>query len=552
MRIWLVAVAVLFAAPAAAQTHLAAGGDLQAALTNAACGDTITLEAGATWTGTYTLPSKGCTTGTPVTLRTVTATATMAALDVLGEKNIPLSITPSTIAAYEPLMATIRTTSTSVAALRTVADASHWVFIGLIFEASNAVTNASTNIVQLGDNTISSAASLPDNFTFERCAFRAVSGGTAQRGLQGNAKNLTVRSSYFANIRSTVGESQTFAAFNSPGPFTFQKNYIEAGSIGMLFGGAGSAISGNIQQNITVTQNYMTRPMAWQSDTGYSIKNIFELKNAKFVQISGNIFENNWLDGQSGFIIVFTVRAQNATSPWSTIQDVNFENNIVRNSGAGFNILGLDTQLDGTCAADPPCPSTRMERVTIHNNLLYNVDRQTYDSPGGSIPGGRCFQVDQGPIDLRITNNTCTGPAVGPTVWLDGEASAGFVYENNIGEKQRIATGFPFDVDGGIMGDALGEGNNAITTYTTSDRSVTGNVLAGSTSGTYSSYPGNLFPTIATLRTDYVNPGADNYRLVGGSAYAGKGADQDRVEAAIAGTLDALTPRIRLRLRTVE
>ena len=40
-----------------------AGGNLQAALNNAFCGDTIELQAGATFTGTFTLPAKSCDSG---------------------------------------------------------------------------------------------------------------------------------------------------------------------------------------------------------------------------------------------------------------------------------------------------------------------------------------------------------------------------------------------------------------------------------------------------------------------------------------------------------
>jgi len=37
-----------------------AGGNFQAALNSASCGDTISLQAGAAFTGTFTLPAKSC------------------------------------------------------------------------------------------------------------------------------------------------------------------------------------------------------------------------------------------------------------------------------------------------------------------------------------------------------------------------------------------------------------------------------------------------------------------------------------------------------------
>ncbi|HXG90746.1 MAG TPA: hypothetical protein VNN73_00055, partial [Blastocatellia bacterium] len=49
--------------------------------------------------------------------------------------------------------------------------------------------------------------------------------------------------------------------------------------------------------------------------TRWSVKNLFELKNARRVLIDANLFENNWVDGQSGFAILFTVRNQDGTAP---------------------------------------------------------------------------------------------------------------------------------------------------------------------------------------------------------------------------------------------
>src|SRR5215469_13944814 len=47
-----------YAAPKGATLNVAAGGDLQAALDKAQLGDTIVLQAGASWTGPFKLPNK--------------------------------------------------------------------------------------------------------------------------------------------------------------------------------------------------------------------------------------------------------------------------------------------------------------------------------------------------------------------------------------------------------------------------------------------------------------------------------------------------------------
>ena len=58
-----------------------------------------------------------------------------------------------------------------------------------------------------------------------------------------------------------------------------------------------------------------TSPAPW------SVKNLFELKNARNVVIEANIFENHWKESQPGYAIVFTRATPTAAVPgawWST------------------------------------------------------------------------------------------------------------------------------------------------------------------------------------------------------------------------------------------
>ena len=47
----------------------------------------------------------------------------------------------------------------------------------------------------------------------------------------------------------------------------------------------------------------------------WSVKNIFELKNARRVLAEGNVLEHNWQHDQNGFAILFTVRNQDGERP---------------------------------------------------------------------------------------------------------------------------------------------------------------------------------------------------------------------------------------------
>ena len=49
--------------------------------------------------------------------------------------------------------------------------------------------------------------------------------------------------------------------------------------------------------------------------TKWTVKNLFELKNAQQVTIDGNVIENVWAAGQYGYAIVLTPRNQNGSAP---------------------------------------------------------------------------------------------------------------------------------------------------------------------------------------------------------------------------------------------
>src|SRR3954464_5659195 len=108
--LWCVCVLGIAGRAESATLTVSAGGNLQAALDAAQPGDTILLEAGAVFTGSFKLPAKGGT--TYITLRSA---APDASLPPAGKR-----ITPSSA----PLLAKIRSTGAG-AAIRTAAGATN-------------------------------------------------------------------------------------------------------------------------------------------------------------------------------------------------------------------------------------------------------------------------------------------------------------------------------------------------------------------------------------------------------------------------------------------
>jgi hypothetical protein len=299
--------------------------------------------------------------------------------------------------------------------------------------------------------------------------------------------------------------------------------------MGILFGGAEPAIDQLVPSDIVIRRNHITRPVAWKTGT-WVVKNLLELKNARYVQIDGNLIENNWAGGQSGFAVVFTVRAQGTHSPWTTIEHVRFENNVVRHSGSGINILGYDDT----------APSQQARDIVIRNNLFTDIDHRTW---GGA---GIFVQLGDEPADVHIEHNTVMHS--GNILSVYGGTPA----------APRVATGFRFcsniveNNTYGIFGNGVGTGNPAIATYLPGSV-IIGNAIAG---GNPNLYPvGNVFPTVANLMAQFENPAAGDYRLISGSNLRSlvqgvTGVDFDEMSRSM--TAPVSGPRVPTGLRIVD
>jgi hypothetical protein len=175
----------------------------------------------------------------------------------------------------------------------------------------------------------------------------------------GNGRNITLTRSHIANIWTSGQDSQAFCAWDGAGPYTVTDNYLEAASENVMFGGANSSSVANIPADILVENNHFSKPLEWKGQPR-TVKNLFELKSAKRVIVRNNLFERNWTDAQNGYSILFTTRNDEGQSPWSVVEDVLFERNVVRDVENGFNVNGYDSYQ----------ASGRTTRVTIRNNLV--------------------------------------------------------------------------------------------------------------------------------------------------------------------------------------
>jgi len=492
-------------APSAPRTiAVPAGGDLQKALDRAAPGDVITLAAGAVYTGPFTLPKKAGDDW--IVIRT---NAPEGEFPPAGRRVDPshARLMPKVIAASTPV-------------ILAAPGAHHYRFVGIEIAPKEGLFL--TNLVDLGGRA-TTVEGLSHHIAFERCYLHGDRVKGSRRGIALNASDVRVVDSYLSDFKEVGSDSQAIAGWNGPGPFSIVNNYLEAAGENVLFGGADPSIPDLVPSDIEIRRNHIAKPLAWKAgEPGYegkawTVKNLLELKNARRVVIEGNLLEGNWPQAQNGFAVLFTVRNQSGSAPWSTVEDVTFANNVIRHSGSGINILGRDDLR----------PSQRAQRISIVNNLFDDVGGPRW---GGS---GVLFQILNGASQVVIEHNTALQK--GSIILAEGPPEQGFVYRYNIAPHNAY----------GIIGTGTGPGMGTIERYFPG-AVVEGNVIVG---GDQARYPrGNHFPG-SLYEVRFEDPAAGSYRLAPASRFrkiaAGKDPGVDFEGLAAAGALAAAGPAPR-------
>jgi hypothetical protein len=464
-------------------TRVPVGESLQAALDAAVCGAVLEVEAGAAY-GNIVL-SKNCG-ANPIVIRSSRA-------DELPEN---VRVTP----AQAPLLAKLQSTVVAEPAIKTAPGAQGYRFIGV--DISTATPTAVIyDLVRFGDGrqTQTTIASVPRGLSIDRSWIHGWSTQDVQRGVAMNCADCEIVNSYVSDIHGVGFDTQAVCAWNTPGPLRIINNYLEGAGENVLIGGADPASAEMVPSDIQIRRNHVPKPLTWKVDDPtyaghhWTVKNSLELKNAKNVTIDANIFENNWTDGQTGIPILFTVRNQEGSAPYSIITNVVFTNNIVLNAQGGINLLGSDNEK----------PSQRSSALLVANNVF---DRIT--GPWLTMNGYHDVTIENN-THLQTCNSGCN------TMLLYGEQSLRFIYRRNVTRERAY----------GVFGDGGLIGKPAFDKWTP-DAVVTDNVVENP----YEPWPGgNEAVTALAIGSDYRTP------------YTGKGADIDKLLAAQAGAVPVPT-----------
>ena len=487
------AIALTAAVSASAATlTVNAGGDLQAAIDAARPGDTIVLQAGATFNGPFKLRAKGGT--TPIIIRSSSADTLLPPSGV--------RITPSAA----PLLAKIRST-TAGPAMRTDPGATYWTLQWLEFLPSSSTSSA--NLVEFGAaSSQTTLSSVPQHLVMDRCYLHGDPGFGQRRGLALNSGDTRILNSYFSDFKGVLQDTQAIMGWNGPGPFLIENNYLEAAAENIMFGGSDPSIVNLVPSNITIRRNLISKPLAWMSQS-WTVKNLVEFKNAQDVLVEGNTIENNWAAGQSGYSILVTPRNQSGTAPWSVTKNITVRSNVIRHVAAVFNVSGWDDLH----------VALQTENITIRNNLVYDVST-AYSIPNHPANGWLAV-IGNAPKNVTVEHNTVDHNGSNLIRLYSGKAPDGVtkIYGLVITDNSWRVNTY------GIAGDSHAQGIDSLTFYAPGAQ-VLSNAFAG---GNAKIYPtGNDFPSVAQWLADFVNVGAANYQLVSTSLLnnaAGDGTD---------------------------
>jgi hypothetical protein len=529
------------------------GGDLQGALNRANCGDTIALQAGATFAGLYTLPAKACDDAHWIIIRT---SASDKALPPEGTRLTPCYAGVASL----PGRPDFHCTSTNDVMAKIVFNglggsgpiflaqgANHYRFIGI--EITREPSSASVATLAGPEPKVAT-----DHIIFDRVWIHGTAQSETRRGVGLGGTYMAVVDSFLSDFHcvalGTCTDSQAVAGGGGDlpmGPYKIVNNFLEAAGENILFGGGAAT---QTPTDIEIRQNHLFKPLLWMSGQAgfiggtngksFIVKNLFELKNAQRVLFDSNVLEYAWGGfSQFGYAVVITPKNQSINEvnvcPLCQVTDVTVRYVTISHVAGAFQIANA--------LAPPAGVALQGQRYSIHDVIADDID-------GLKFRGGGIFaEISTIPEPLlqsvQINHITAFPPAM--LFNVGGPASVkmpGFVFTNSIvtsGQYPIWSTGAFGISDCAYYDVPITTLNACFTAYSFSYNAIIG------TGAQYppSKWPAGNFFHASPAALDFVNFNNGNggdYRLLPsspGKAAAGDGLDlganAEAVYQAIAG-----------------
>lgn len=532
-----------------------AGGNLQAALNSANCGDTITLAAGATFSGIFTFPAKACDDQHWIIVRTSAPDTSLPPEGTrmqpcyAGIASLPGRPAFSCNGTRNVLAIISDPQGNSTGPILLANGASHYRLLGVeITRAAGTGINFDFVSVQSG---------VADHIILDRVWLAGTPQDESKNGI--NLAGVTYGAlidSYASDFHCTSivgactdGKVVGGGTGSQPGgPYKITNNFLEASTEGILFGGSGATTT---PADIEIRHNHFFKPLMWMpgqpnfvGGTGghpFMVKNLLELKNAQRVLIEGNIFEYSWGGfSQAGYALLLTPKNQSGACPICEVTDVTIRYDTFSHTGAGISMADVPS--------DTGAVGTAGERYSIHDITLDDIRSGFYAATPGSS-SGTLFQVMN-----AWPNNSLNSISINHVTGFPDPNSRVL----SLGNSTNLPSMYGFTMTNSILGQSLypvwstgGTGNCAspnipltslnacFTSYTFNH-----NAIIASKYGVAQWPSGNSFPLSPTnvLFASFNNANGGAYQLLSGSPYAnaasdGKdlGADMNAIQAAIAG-----------------
>jgi len=225
-----------------------AGDDLQAAINRAVPGDTIILQAGATFTGNFILPYKD----NPNNRWIVIKSSNMTAVGPEGRRVGPSS------AAYMP-----KVLSNNVSPVFKTGQGANYYRLAGLEVSIQAATRLNYQLIELGVGEETSINQLPHHIVIDRCYLHGQEIADVKRGIQLNAYYASVIDSYLSEFHVVGQDAQAIGVRSSPGPLKIVNNYLEAATENILFGGAGVNITNLVPSDVEFRRNHLFKKLSW-------------------------------------------------------------------------------------------------------------------------------------------------------------------------------------------------------------------------------------------------------------------------------------------------
>ena len=534
--------------------NVTAGGDLQGALDSVQCGQTIQLQAGATFSGYFNIRAKSCDANHWIIIRT---SSPDSALPAEGARLTPCYAGVASLVgrpAYncpnpQNVLAKVQQVKAGNGPFFLAPGANFYRFIGL--ELTRPVATP-------GPAKLINLEGTADHIFVDRCWLHgqpqdetydgfATSGGTYIAVFDSYLNDFKCIASTGActdahAISGGVGDTQD-------GPCLIQNNFIEASGEAVMFGGGPAT---KTPADITVQYNHFWKPWQWMQGSPnfvggpdgnpFVVKNHFELKNAARVLVHGNLMENVWGGfTQLGYAVLLSPTNQHSIKhgnvcPLCQVTDVTIRYTQISHAGGGLSLATAisPNKVEGA-------PALAGTRWSIHDLVIDDLSEKYFG-------GGGVFKITNGwpknPLNTVTINHVTAFPDPSSHVLTVGNflgypSMYGLVFTNNL----AVSGNGPFE-NAFPKFESCARGDVPITVLTNCFSTYTfeANGMIASPAPPSSWPKENFFPsdTAVVQFVDYKNGNGGNYALQPSSPYVNKGTDGKNLGADIVGLNAAL------------